>query len=150
MLTYWRTFITLSVWDHWWRLKSNAGPFEFYAGTVTTRLLQTQYAVQVNQYTTNLKEDNFLTKGGLDDRDSRFRFSAGSGNFSLHHRVQNGSGVHPASYPMDSRGSFSGGEAAGAWSWQPPSSAEVKETSEAIHPHPQYTFMAWHLVKGQG
>jgi hypothetical protein len=33
----------------------------------------------------------------LDDRGSRFRFPTGAGNFSLHHRVQNGSGVHPAS-----------------------------------------------------
>jgi hypothetical protein len=31
---------------------------------------------------------------GLDDRDSRVRFPAGAGNFSLHHRVQNGSGTH--------------------------------------------------------
>jgi hypothetical protein len=30
------------------------------------------------------------------------------------HRVQNGSGAHPASYPMGSRGSFPGGKAAGA------------------------------------
>jgi hypothetical protein len=29
---------------------------------------------------------------GLDDRDSRVRFPAGAENFSLHHRVQNGSG----------------------------------------------------------
>jgi hypothetical protein len=34
---------------------------------------------------------------GLDDRGSRFRFPAGAGNLSLHHRVQNGSGAHPAS-----------------------------------------------------
>jgi hypothetical protein len=51
---------------------------------------------------------------GLDDRGSRVRFLAGAGNFSLHHRVQNGSGVHPASYPMGTRGSFPGGKAAGA------------------------------------
>jgi hypothetical protein len=50
---------------------------------------------------------------GLDDRGSRVRFSVGAGNFSLHHRVQSGSGVHPASYPMGARGSFSGGKAAG-------------------------------------
>jgi hypothetical protein len=50
---------------------------------------------------------------GLDDRSSRFRFPAGAGNFSLHHRVQNGSGTHPASYPMDIIGSFPGGKAAG-------------------------------------
>jgi hypothetical protein len=29
---------------------------------------------------------------GLDDRGSRVRFPAGGGKFSLHHRVQNGSG----------------------------------------------------------
>jgi len=43
--------------------------------------------------------------------------SAEAGNFSLYHRVQNGSGAHPASYPMCTRISFPGGEAAGAWSW---------------------------------
>jgi hypothetical protein len=51
---------------------------------------------------------------GLNDRGSRVRFRARAGNFSLHHRVQNGSGVHPASYTMDSRGSFPGGKAGGA------------------------------------
>jgi len=38
----------------------------------------------------------------------------GGGNFSLHHRVQNGSGAHPASYPIGIKGSFSGVKAAGA------------------------------------
>jgi hypothetical protein len=51
---------------------------------------------------------------GLDDWGSRVRFPAGTGNFSLHHRVQKGSGAHPATYPMGSRGSFPGGKAAGA------------------------------------
>jgi hypothetical protein len=51
---------------------------------------------------------------GLDDRGSRVRFPVGAGNFSLHHRVQNGSAAHPASYPMGNRGSFPGGKAAGA------------------------------------
>jgi hypothetical protein len=51
---------------------------------------------------------------GLDDRGSRVRFPAGAGNFSLHHHVQNGSGAHPASYPMGTSGSFPGGKAAGA------------------------------------
>jgi hypothetical protein len=40
-----------------------------------------------------------------------------AGNFSLHHRVQHGSGAHPASYPMGTRGSLPGGKAAGAWIW---------------------------------
>jgi hypothetical protein len=51
---------------------------------------------------------------GLDDRGSRVQFPAGAGNFSLHHHVQNGSGAHPASYPMGTRGSFPGGKVAGA------------------------------------
>jgi hypothetical protein len=50
---------------------------------------------------------------GLDDRGSRVRFPAGTGDFSLHHRVQNGSGAHPASYPMGNRGFSPGGNAAG-------------------------------------
>jgi hypothetical protein len=45
---------------------------------------------------------------GLDDRGSRVRVPVGAGNFSLHHRVQNGS------YPMGSRGSFPGADVAGA------------------------------------
>jgi hypothetical protein len=50
---------------------------------------------------------------GLDDRGSRVRFSAGAGKFSLHQRIQNGSGAHPA-YLMGTRGFFPGGKAAGA------------------------------------
>jgi hypothetical protein len=48
---------------------------------------------------------------GLDDQgfDSR----RGLGIF-FHHRVQTGSGAHPASYRMDTRGSLHAGEAAGA------------------------------------
>jgi hypothetical protein len=33
--------------------------------------------------------------------------------FSVLHNVQTGSGAHPASYPMGTCGSFSGGKAAG-------------------------------------
>jgi hypothetical protein len=43
----------------------------------------------------------------------RVQFQAEAGNFSLNHRVQNGSGAHPASYPVGTRGSFPGGKAAG-------------------------------------
>jgi hypothetical protein len=65
---------------------------------------------------------------GLDDRGSRVRFPAGAGNFSLHYRVQNGSGAHPASYPVGNRGSFSGVKRPGREAdHSPPSSAEVKE-----------------------
>jgi len=52
----------------------------------------------------------------LDDRGSRVQLPAGAGNFSLHHRVQNSSGAHPASYQMGTRGSFAGVKAAGALS----------------------------------
>jgi hypothetical protein len=45
---------------------------------------------------------------------SGVRVSARAGNFSLHHRVQAGSGAHPASYPVGTRGSFSEGKAAWA------------------------------------
>jgi hypothetical protein len=75
---------------------------------------------------------------GLDDRGSRVRFPAGAGNFSLHHRVQNGSGAYPASYPMDTRGSFRGGKAAGAWGWPPPSSTGVREWVE-LYLHSPHT-----------
>jgi hypothetical protein len=34
--------------------------------------------------------------------------------FLLLHAIQNGSGAHPASYPMDTGGSFPGGKLAGA------------------------------------
>jgi hypothetical protein len=51
---------------------------------------------------------------GLDDRGSMVRLPAEAGNFSLHHRVQNGSGAHPASHPMGTWGSFPGDKAAGA------------------------------------
>jgi hypothetical protein len=51
---------------------------------------------------------------GLDDRGSRVRFPAVAGNFSLHHRVQNGFGAHPASCTMGTMGFFPGGKAAGA------------------------------------
>jgi len=36
----------------------------------------------------------------------------GAENFSLHHRIQNGTGAHTASYPMGNRGSYPGGKAA--------------------------------------
>jgi hypothetical protein len=56
------------------------------------------------------------------------RFPAGAGNFSLHYRVQNGSGANSASYPMGTRDLSLGVK----WpereaNHSPPSSAEVKE-----------------------
>jgi hypothetical protein len=103
---------------------------------------------------------------GLDDRGSRFRFPAGAGNFSLHHRVQNGSGAHPASYPIGRRGSFPGSKAAGAWSWPLiPIYCRRQRMSGAIPPLPHtsswcgaqlthsdkftFTFMVQHKILGR-
>jgi hypothetical protein len=73
---------------------------------------------------TEIITKNFIPNGsvgieldyGLDRRGSRVRVPEGAGNFPLHHRVQNGSGAHPASYPMGTRGSFPGGKAGGTLS----------------------------------
>jgi hypothetical protein len=45
------------------------------------------------------------------------RIPAGTANFSLHHRVQTGSGAHPASCSVDTRGSFPVSKATGTWGW---------------------------------
>jgi hypothetical protein len=79
----------------------------------------------------------------LDEQVSRIPFLAGAGNFSLHHRVQNGSGAHPASYPVGTRGSFpavkpSGREADHSL----PSTSKVKECVE-LYLHSPYT-PSWH------
>jgi hypothetical protein len=80
---------------------------------------------------------------GLDDQGSRVRFQAGAGNFSLHHRVQNGSGAHPASYPMG--GSFPGVKLSTHLHLVPRSKNEWSYTST-----PHYAFMVWCSVKAQG
>jgi hypothetical protein len=65
---------------------------------------------------------------GLDDWGSRVRFPAGAIHFSLHHRVQNGSGAHPASYAVGTTSFLPGVERPGhETDHSPPSSAEVKE-----------------------
>jgi hypothetical protein len=61
---------------------------------------------------------------------------AEAGNFSPHHRVQNSSGDHPASYPMGTEVKRQGREA----DHSPPSSVEVKERVEL---YLQYAVMAW-------
>jgi hypothetical protein len=64
---------------------------------------------------------------GLDNQGSGFDSWQGW-EFSLHHRVQNGCGAHPASYPMGTRGSSLGVKRLGREAdHSPPSSAEVKE-----------------------
>jgi hypothetical protein len=70
---------------------------------------------------------------------TRVQFLAGAAIFSPCYLIQTGSGVHPVSYPMGTRGSFPGD---GGVRWPaceachlPPSSAEVKNHAEA---HMQY------------
>jgi hypothetical protein len=63
---------------------------------------------------------------GLDDRGSRVRFPAGTGNFSLHHRVQNGPTKPPTQWlpgalPLGLK------QPGRETDHSPPSSAEVKE-----------------------
>jgi hypothetical protein len=78
---------------------------------------------------------------GLDDRGSRVRFPAGAGNVSLHHRVQSGSGAHPASYPMGTRAlSVVVKRLEREADHSPPSSAEVKH-AWSYTSTPQYAFI---------
>jgi hypothetical protein len=83
---------------------------------------------------------------GLDDLGSRVRIVVGAGNFSLYHRVQNGSGAHPASYPMGIGDLSLGLRRPGRESdHSTPSSAEVNVWSYTSTP--QYVFMAWYVAK---
>jgi hypothetical protein len=63
----------------------------------------------------------------LDGRGSSVRFPVGAGNYSLLHRVQNGSGAHLAPYPMGTEAlsleTKRSRREADHW---PPSSAEIK------------------------
>jgi hypothetical protein len=73
------------------------------------------------------------------------RVPAWARNFSLHHHVQTGSGAHPASYRMDTRGSFPGGKATSYLHLVPRS-----RMRGSIPPLSQYAFTAWWSVKAQG
>jgi hypothetical protein len=82
------------------------------------------------------------TAYGLDDRGVGVRVPVGS-EFSLLYIIQIGCGAHPASYPMDTGGSFprglkrQGREA----DYSPPASAEVKKIW-IYSSTPTYAFMA--------
>jgi hypothetical protein len=78
------------------------------------------------------------------------RVPAGAGNFSIHHRVQTGSGVHPVSYPLGTWSLFHRAKAAEAWSSPLIHLVPRSRMLGAISPLPQYTFMAWCIVKAQG
>jgi hypothetical protein len=87
-----------------------------------TQIWRKNVIIQINTF--------YLTMGagiahwfsaGLQAGWSRVWVAAGTGNFSLHHHVQTGSGAHTASYLIGTRGSFPGGKVVGLWSWQLPS-----------------------------
>jgi hypothetical protein len=84
------------------------------AFVISRPFLVQKYSHFCNQYKSRDSSVGIALGYGLDDRGCRVRFPAGAGNFSLHHRVQNGSEAHPASYPMGTRGYFPEGKAAGA------------------------------------
>jgi hypothetical protein len=69
----------------------------------------------------------------LDDWMIGVQFPVGAGNFSLPPHIQTGSGAHPASYPVDTRGCFPGGKVARPWSCisAPPVHLHVMALSEA-------------------
>jgi hypothetical protein len=78
----------------------------------------------------------YLLYEALGDRGSRVRFPAGARNLSLHHRGQNGSGAHPASYPMGTRDSFPRGKAGGVKLTTHPHLARGQECVEPyLHSH---------------
>jgi len=67
----------------------------------------------------------------------------GAENFTLYHRVQNGTGAHPASYLTGTTGSFDAGKAAGAQSWPLTSIlCRGQRMSGAMPSLRQYDFMA--------
>jgi hypothetical protein len=79
---------------------------------ITSKWLHPAQCIKmIAQYTL---DPSIATDCGLDDRMIGVRFPAGAGKFSLRHRVQTGSGAHPASYPMGIWGYFSGVKAARA------------------------------------
>jgi hypothetical protein len=113
-----------SVWNKRYRLQWGVHfiMYEvFLRGTVFEKIggVRFEFHIKWGFHSTESRDSSVgIAMGyGLDDRGSRVRFPSGARNFSLHHRVQNSSGTHPASYPMGTRASFPGGKAAGAWSW---------------------------------
>jgi hypothetical protein len=86
---------------------------------------------------------------GLDDRMIGVRFPAGTGNFSLRHRVQTGSGAHPASYPMGTGPLSFGVKRRGQEAdHSPPYTTKVKEFVE-LYLHSPNTF-SWRCVELSG
>jgi hypothetical protein len=96
--------------------------------------------VLITIYLVNMSRDSsdgIATDYGLGDRIIGVQFPWGAGNFSLQHRVQTDSGVHPTSYQMGTGGFLPGHKAAGREDDRSSlSSAEVKEFMELHLPSP--------------
>jgi hypothetical protein len=103
--------------------------------------MTSHHVITFKNYTLNLCRDSSVGIAigyGLEDRMIGVQFPAGAGNFSLRHRVQTGSGAHPASYSMGIGGSFlevkrPRREA----NHSPPSSAKVKGFIELYLHYPK-------------
>jgi hypothetical protein len=81
---------------------------------------------------------------GLDDRG----WSPGRDNevfFSLRHRVETGSGSHPAWHSIGTFWFFPGSKSAGAWIWLLTSSLWGWECVE-LYIHSLYVLMSWYLI----
>jgi hypothetical protein len=129
-------FITLAIFGEAYKLRRSLLRCILHPHTISSLLGRNipsapcskhpQFTVRVHRALTMVHCNSFIVQYsrdsavgiavgyGLDGQGSRVRFPAGAGNFSLHHRVQNGSGAHPASYPMVTIDSFLGDKAAGA------------------------------------
>jgi hypothetical protein len=77
---------------------------------ITTSKKTTDFEARVGKMGTRIAQ--WYTTGLRAGR-SGVRNPAGAKNFSHYDRVQTGSGAHPASYPMVSRGPFPAGKEAG-------------------------------------
>jgi hypothetical protein len=71
---------------------------------------------------------------------------AEAGNFSLHHRVQTGSGAHPASYPLGTKDSFPGVKHPAREADHSPHLVSIR-LREVVPPLPQYAFVVWRSAK---
>jgi hypothetical protein len=98
-------------------------PIQTHSNGNTLTFTQSSFREQKSKYHTdvfNVLPLSFYRQwysAGLRTGWSVARVPAGAGNFSLHHRVQTGSGAHPSSYAIGSKGSFPVDKAAGKWSW---------------------------------
>jgi len=86
---------------------------------------------------------------GLDDGGSTVRFLAEAMKryFSLHHRFQTGSEVHPDSFPVGTEGSFPGIKRPARQPDHSPSSNVAVKNEWSYTSTPQYVFIARCLVK---